>query len=112
MTTEPAEPLSEWDQAVDALREWDPRFKPPDEMYRQLRTIMRYDEHLVTIDALTAERDRYRDGLELFRRIVDEQAEDDGLWFKAIYITEAYLQQELRKLHAAIESISPSEDTE
>jgi len=32
-----------------------------------------------------------------------EQAEDDGLWFNAKYASEAYLQQELRRLHAVIE---------
>ncbi len=36
--------------------------------------------------------------------IVDEQAEDEGLWFHAITAPEAYLQQELRRLHAAIEA--------
>jgi len=41
------------------------------------------------------------------RALVDEQAEDEALW--AIYpfgqqpIAEAYLQQELRRLHALIE---------
>ncbi len=35
--------------------------------------------------------------------IVDEQAEDVGLWFVAQTASEAYLQQELRRLHAAIE---------
>jgi hypothetical protein len=35
--------------------------------------------------------------------LVDEQAEDDGLWFMAQTAPEAYLQQELRRLHAAIE---------
>lgn len=37
------------------------------------------------------------------KKIVDEQAEDDGLWFVAETASEAYLQQELRKLHAEIE---------
>ena len=37
------------------------------------------------------------------QRIVNEQAEDDGLWFVAVTAPEAYLQQELRRLHAAIE---------
>lgn len=37
------------------------------------------------------------------RALVNEQANDDGLWFHATRITEAYLQQELRRLHAAIE---------
>ncbi len=36
--------------------------------------------------------------------IVDEQAEDEGLWFVAQYASEAYLQAALRKLHAAIEA--------
>jgi len=35
--------------------------------------------------------------------LVNEQAEDEGLWFKAQHATEAYLQQELRRLHAIIE---------
>jgi hypothetical protein len=40
------------------------------------------------------------------RELVDRQAEDDGLWFIAQTAPEAYLQQELRKLHAAIEHAS------
>ena len=35
--------------------------------------------------------------------LVDEQAEDEGLWFIALTAPEAYLQQELRRLHARIE---------
>ena len=35
--------------------------------------------------------------------IVDEQAEDVGLWYGVHTAPEAYLQQELRRLHAAIE---------
>lgn len=35
--------------------------------------------------------------------LVDAQAEDDGLWFEAQTAPEAYLQQELRKLHTLIE---------
>lgn len=37
------------------------------------------------------------------RQIVDEQAQDDGLWFRATTAPEAYLQSELRRLHASIE---------
>ena len=36
-------------------------------------------------------------------QLVNEQAEDEGLWFVAVTAPEAYLQQELRRLHAAIE---------
>jgi hypothetical protein len=35
--------------------------------------------------------------------LVNEQAEDESLWFEAQYITEALLQQALRDLHTAIE---------
>ena len=48
--------------------------------------------------------------LQRIRALVDEQAEDEALW--AVYpfgqqpIAEAYLQQELRRLHALIESLT------
>jgi hypothetical protein len=35
--------------------------------------------------------------------IVKEQAEDEMLWVQTTSITESYLQQELRRLHSAIE---------
>ena len=35
--------------------------------------------------------------------LVNKQAEDEGLWFEARTAPEAYLQRELRKLHALIE---------
>ena len=37
------------------------------------------------------------------RTVVDNQAKDEGLWFVASTAPEAYLQQGLRRLHAAIE---------
>lgn len=39
--------------------------------------------------------------------LVQRQAEDEGLWFEATTAPEAYLQQELRKLHAAVEAEGP-----
>ena len=36
--------------------------------------------------------------------VVHEQAKDDGLWFHAQTASEAYLQQELRRLHVAVEA--------
>ncbi len=41
--------------------------------------------------------------LRNIREVVDAQAEDDGLWFEAQTAPEGYLQQELRRLHAAVE---------
>ncbi len=38
------------------------------------------------------------------KTIVEKQAEDEGLWFISETVPEAYLQLELRKLHAAIET--------
>ena len=48
------------------------------------------------VKALTAQRDKVL-------AVVNSQAEDEGLWFIAATASEAYLQQELRKLHAVIE---------
>lgn len=46
---------------------------------------------------------KLRDKIKELRKLVGKQAEDEGLWFVAQTAPEAYLQQELRKLHAAIE---------
>lgn len=48
--------------------------------------------------------------LRALRALVDEQAEDEGLWGLPLIpgtqsIVEAYLQQELRRLHAAVEAL-------
>ena len=37
------------------------------------------------------------------RKMVDEQAEDEGLWFRAQTASEAYLQAALRNLHEEVE---------
>lgn len=42
---------------------------------------------------------------KLAKTLTDSQAEDDGLWFVAQTITEAYLQAALRSLAAAVEAI-------
>ena len=36
--------------------------------------------------------------------LVNDQAEDEGIWFDAETATEAYLQVAIRKLHAEIEN--------
>jgi len=41
--------------------------------------------------------------IEALRILVNQQAEDEGLWFDAKLAPEAYLQQALRKLHTVIE---------
>lgn len=37
------------------------------------------------------------------REVVNEQAWNEGLWFRAAHVTEDYLQCALRRLHAVIE---------
>lgn len=43
---------------------------------------------------------------DALQKLVDEQSEDQGLWFVAQFSPEANLQEALRKLHAAIEARS------
>ena len=38
------------------------------------------------------------------RQIIEDQANDESLWFEAHTITESYLQRALRDLHAAVEN--------
>ena len=54
----------------------------------------------LVVAARAAERQRWR----AVREVVDRQVEDDCLWFTARTAPEAYLQQELRTLHAAVAS--------
>lgn len=49
------------------------------------------------------ERARLKTTIQAARKLVCAQAEDEGLWFIAKTAPEAYLQQELRRLHAMIE---------
>lgn len=37
------------------------------------------------------------------QNLVDMQAGDEGLWGRAVTAPEAYIQSELRKLHALVE---------
>jgi hypothetical protein len=54
-----------------------------------------------------------RGELEPLLALVNEQAEQEGLWCIAENIVEAYLQQELRALHEAVEAVFRiREDTE
>lgn len=66
-------------------------FTPPEEFARQSRIINQASERLEAIE-----------------KVVKEQAEDGGLWGVPLHglqpITEAYLQQELRRLHHVIET--------
>lgn len=47
--------------------------------------------------------------MEAPKDVVREQAEDEGLWFIPTTITEDILQRALRRLHAAVEGVSPTE---
>jgi len=45
------------------------------------------------------------EAIKTVKALVDEQAEDEGLWFEAETVPEAYLQRKLRELHALIEHV-------
>ena len=45
---------------------------------------------------MTTEKLKYERCVERIKAVVSEQAKDEGLWFVATTITEAYLQQALR----------------
>ena len=48
-------------------------------------------------------------GAELVLAVVEEQANDEGLWFDAETAPEVYLQWALRRLHEVIENeLTPS----
>ncbi len=49
---------------------------------------------------------------DALQKIVDEQAEDQGLWFVAESAPEGHLQEALRKLHKAIEGRGEKEEKE
>jgi septal ring factor EnvC (AmiA/AmiB activator) len=72
-----------------ATAEWKADLRSADEIIRHLQ------EELA----------QARAELARLRSTVDEQAEDDGLWFVAKTAPEAYLQSALRDLHTEIESL-------
>lgn len=47
--------------------------------------------------------------LEAALAVVDEQINDQALWAHCKFISEAYMQQELRRLHEAVEGITSEE---
>ena len=49
------------------------------------------------------EQQKINDALQECMKLVEKQAEDEGLWFVAEHITEDYLQVALRELHKAVE---------
>lgn len=83
----------------------------PDAMFRKLGSLIKAvdggtfenDPHDAIIDAAIRTLSSPRVPVIEILDTVLEQAEDDGLWFNAKYASEAYLQQELRRLHAVIE---------
>lgn len=50
-------------------------------------------------------RDELVDAIQNLKLLVEDQADDEGLWFIAQTCPEAYLQEALRALHEAIEKL-------
>ena len=55
------------------------------------------------LDARLKEERKDAEQLKIIRQLVAQQATDEGLWFMATTLPEAYLQRELRKLAELIE---------
>jgi len=83
-----------------ALKERAAALESEEESYAQ------YLEAAKQLDEARAVGNEARSVLCFARAIMDEQAEDEGLWFRAETATEAYLQHALRRLHAAIEGFA------
>lgn len=49
------------------------------------------------------EENKCKKHLKRIKEFVNKQAEDEGIWFNSETDPEAYLQDELRKLHKLIE---------
>ena len=81
------------DIARDIVEEYDALVKK----YKELeKSNFQYIKALERIKQL-------EDRLNKIQMKVDEQAEDEGLWFNHKYITEGYLQRSLRELHKVVE---------
>ena len=85
-------PRATVEQALKALK---------DDQYRLVETAEGHWEYKTDLAIAALERALAQPNTA--QQVVDEQAEDEGLWFRAETAAEAYLQQELRRLHAAVE---------
>jgi len=54
-------------------------------------------------NAINALAEREKQMIEI-QKLVNKQADDEGLWAEAQHISEGYIQTNLRKLHAVIEN--------
>lgn len=98
-------------EAIKLLRAALQSPRVPDAMFKKLGFLIKAvdggtfenDPHYAIIDAAIRTLSSPRVPVIEILDTVLEQAEDDGLWFNAKYASEAYLQQELRRLHAVIE---------
>lgn len=100
-----------WKDAVAAERTWDGLMRHIDAIYPAdvfdgssrdpgPRLIVALRE----IDRLLAALKDEREWRARLRSLVNAQADDEGLWFIAATAPEAYLQQELRRLHTEVEA--------
>lgn len=65
-------------------------------------------ELLEKLDEVRKELETTQCQLSKIRALVDDQADDEGLWYIPDRASEAYIQQEFRKLHALVEMHVPS----
>ena len=67
------------------------------------RTVIGHNDCANELIGTREENEQLKAQLARIQSLVDAQAEDEGLWFKPVYVTEHIFQVALRELHAAIE---------
>jgi hypothetical protein len=82
-------PATKWEDADEWVK---------DECLRQARAIRASDDAAGLVMVPRVE-------LTKISQLINEQAEDDMLWFQAVTITEAHLQNELRQLTTFVEAM-------
>lgn len=100
-----------YDDTIKTIRSALQSPRVPDAMFKKLGFLIKAvdggtfenDPHDAIIDAAIRTLSSPRVPVIEILDTVLEQAEDEGLWFNAKYASEAYLQQELRRLHTVIE---------
>lgn len=79
--------LDALDAAEDQIRQWEVNYKVILESGREA------DKRVAELEGK----------LGAAQEIAAQQAEDDALWAQCVYMSEAYMQQELRRLTEAVE---------
>ncbi len=86
--------------------EYHTRYEPSDQPVDMCKHCQKSDDWAICFDCYDKIQkyiQQLESKLSKIQAKVDEQANDEGLWFEHKYITEDYLQRALRELHKTVE---------